>query len=191
MDISQAAAPRADQINADDALSGPLALNIVEVRRGSDEQPVNIITEEFGPGRPWKPCKSMLRVLIAAWGRDASVYAGRRLVLYRDPDVRFGKDAVGGLRISAMSHIDSRLTLALTITRGRRAPFTVDPLPDEPSQISAEAVAEFEQRIAGASTVDALKSVWDELKELDLGSHRAGLLSAINARKAEVEAAAS
>ena len=59
MDISQAAAPRADQINADDALSGPLALNIVEVRRGSDEQPVNIITEEFGPGRPWKPCKSM------------------------------------------------------------------------------------------------------------------------------------
>ena len=191
MDISQAAAPRADQINADDALSGPLALNIVEVRRGSDEQPVNIITEEFGPGRPWKTCKSMLRVLIAAWGRDASVYAGRRLVLYRDPDVRFGKDAVGGLRISAMSHIDSRLTLALTITRGRRAPFTVDPLPDEPSQISAEAVAEFEQRIAGASTVDALKSVWDELKELDLGSHRAGLLSAINARKAEVEAAAS
>jgi hypothetical protein len=32
-----------------------------------------------------------------------------------------------------MSHIDTRLTLALTVTRGRRAPFTVDPLPDAPT----------------------------------------------------------
>lgn len=132
MDISAAAQPRSDQLNADDLIGGPQLVTITEVRRGNDEQPVNIITKEFGPGRPYKPGKSMLRVLIAAWGKDASTYAGRRLMLYRDPDIRFGKDTVGGIRISAMSHIDTRLTLALTVTRGRRAPFTVDPLPDAP-----------------------------------------------------------
>lgn len=131
MDISAAAQPRSDQINADDLIGGPQVVHITGVRRGSSEQPVEIVTEEFGEGRPWRPSKSMIRVLIAAWGKDASVYAGRRLMLYRDPEVRFGKEAVGGIRVSAMSHINEKLTLALTVTRGRRAPYTVEPLPDE------------------------------------------------------------
>ena len=130
MDISTAAQPRSDQINADDLIGGPQIVTITEVRKGNDEQPVEIVTQEFGPGRPYRPGKSMIRVLIAAWGKEASTYTGRRLMLYRDPSITFGKDAVGGIRISAMSDIKSRLTLALTVTRGRRQPFTVDPLPD-------------------------------------------------------------
>jgi len=132
MDISTAAAPRSDQINADDLIGGPQLVTITEVRKGNDEQPVEIVTAEFGPRRPYKPGKSMIRVLIAAWGKEASTYTGRRLMIYRDPTVVFGKDAVGGIRISAMSHIDQRLTIALTMKRGMRAPFTVEPLPDEP-----------------------------------------------------------
>lgn len=132
MDISTAAAPRSDQLNADDLIAGPQQVTITEVRKGNDEQPVEIVTAEFGPRRPYKPGKSMIRVLIAAWGPQASEYKGRRLMLYRDPTITFGKDAVGGIRISAMSHIPQRLTLALTVTRGRRAPYTVDPLPDPP-----------------------------------------------------------
>lgn len=188
MDISAAAAPRADQINADDALSGPIMVTIAEVRRGSDEQPVNIITEEFGPQRPYKPCKSMIRVLIAGWGKDASVYAGRRLMLYRDADVRFGKDAVGGLRISAMSDIPSRLTLALTVTRGRRAPFIVEPLPDAPPAISTDDVAEFEVSIANAQTLDDLSNIGADLKTWNLGQHRQHLQDAWSRRKTEIEA---
>lgn len=130
MDISTAAQPKSDQLNADDLIGGPQLVTITEVRKGSDEQPVEIVTQEFGPKRPYKPGKSMIRVLLAAWGKEASTYTGRRLMLYRDPDITFGKDAVGGIRISAMSDIKTQLTLALTVTRGRRAPFTVDPLPD-------------------------------------------------------------
>lgn len=186
MDISAAAQPRSDQINADDLLAGPQLVTIVEVRRGTDEQPVNIITKEFGPGRPWKPSKSMIRVLIAAWGKDASVYAGRQIMLYRDPEVRFGKEAVGGIRISAMSHIDTRLTLALTVTRGRRAPFTVDPLPDTPAAISDEAADEFAQRIANAATMGDLDAIAADLKASELGAHRKRLQDTWAARKAEV-----
>jgi hypothetical protein len=138
MDISTAAAPKSDQLNADDLISGPQLVTIAEVRKGSDEQPVEIVTTEFGPGRPYRPGKSMIRVLIAAWGKEASEYTGRRLMLYRDPEIRFGKDAVGGIRISAMSDIKSRLVLALTVTRGKRAPFVVDPLPDAPPPASKQ-----------------------------------------------------
>ena len=87
------------------------------------EQPVELHNAEY-PGRPYKPGKSMRRVLIAAWGTDASVYVGRKITLYGDPTIRFGKDAVGGIRIRALSHIPEPLTVALTVTRGKRAPFT-------------------------------------------------------------------
>ena len=33
---------------------------------------------------------------------------------------------------SHVSHIDKPITVALTVTRGKRAPFTVQPLPDAP-----------------------------------------------------------
>lgn len=118
-------------MNADDLITGPRTFTIAEVRRAGGEQPVNVILAEFPSGRPFKPCKSMRRVMVAAWGKDASVYAGHRLTLYRDPKVRFAGDEVGGIRISHMSHIDKRLTLALTVTRGKRAPYTVEPLPDD------------------------------------------------------------
>ena len=39
---------------------------------------------------------------------------------------------MGGLRVSHVSHIDKPITVALTVTRGKRAPFTVQPLPDAP-----------------------------------------------------------
>lgn len=133
MDLTESIAPRSDQLNAEDLLTGPRIITITDVQRGTTEQPVNILTSEFGPGRPYKPSKTMRRVLVAAWGADAKAYVGRRLMIYRDPEITFGRDKVGGIRISAMSHIDSRLSLALTVTRGRRAPFTVDPLPPESS----------------------------------------------------------
>ncbi len=178
MDISTAAAPRSDQINADDLIGGPQLVTITEVRKGSDEQPVEIVTAEFGPKRPYRPGKSMIRVLIAAWGPQASEYAGRRLMLYRDPSITFGKDAVGGIRISAMSDIKSRLTLALTVTRGRRAPYTVEPLPDGPPAITDEKAAEFETRIAEAATIPDLEAVAADLRAWGLGGHAERLKAA-------------
>lgn len=132
-DMTAACAPRSDQINAEDLLTGPRTVTITDVKRGSSEQPVDIVTAEYGPGRPYKPSKTMRRMIVAAWGTNSSVYIGRRLTIYRDPDITFGRDRCGGIRISHLSHIDERLEIALTVTRGRRASFAVDPLPDEPA----------------------------------------------------------
>lgn len=129
MDLTNSIAPKSDQLNAEDLIAGPRTFTIAEVRAGSDEQPVNVHLVEF-PGRAYRPSKTERRIMVAAWGPESSVYAGRRLTLYRDPEVKFGGDKVGGIKISHLSHIDKRISIALTVTRGRRAPRVVEPLPD-------------------------------------------------------------
>lgn len=131
MDISQTTAPDSTQVNAEDFLSGPRTVTVVAVREGTAQQPVNIDLVEF-PGRAYRPNKTMRRVIEAAWGRDTDAYTGRRMTLYRDPEVTFGRDTPGGIKISNLSHIDRTITIALTVTRGRRAPVVVEPLPQSP-----------------------------------------------------------
>ena len=127
--MTETIAPRSDQMNADDLMTGPRTFTVAEVRAGSAEQPVDIHLAEFPAGRPWKPSKSMRRILVAAWGKDAEQYVGKRLTLFRDPSIKFGKDEVGGIRISHMSDLSRPLKVALTVTRGKRAPYVVEPLP--------------------------------------------------------------
>ena len=100
MDLTDSIAPKSDQLNAEDLLTGPRTFTIEKVAAGSIEQPVNVHLVEF-PGRPYRPSKSMRRLMVAAWGKESSVYAGRRLTLYRNPDIMFGKDKVGGIPPSA------------------------------------------------------------------------------------------
>lgn len=127
-DMSQVIVPKSDQINADDLIAGPVSITIRDVQiRGGQEQPVSIVFE--GSDKVFRPCKSMSRVLVAAWGADAKQYVGRSLTLYRDASVKWGGLEVGGIRISHMSHLDSAMTMALTATKGSRKPYTVKPLP--------------------------------------------------------------
>lgn len=190
MDISDTLTPRSDQLNAEDLLTGPRVFTVEKVTKGSAEQPVEIHLVGL-PGRPFKPSKTVCRLLVAAWGSEASAYAGRRMMLYRDPAVRFGGQDVGGIRVSALSDIKERITLALTVTRGKRAPFVVEPLADEPDGISADDAAEYENQIALVDTLDDLKALYEQLKSIELGSHRASLTAAVTARKAEIENAAA
>lgn len=132
-DMSAVIIPKSDQINADDLISGPVNVTIkaVAVRPGT-EQPVSI--DIGNPGKVFRPCKSMARVMVSAWGADSSKYVGRSMTLYRDPKVKWGGMEVGGIRISHMSHIDGPMTLALTETKQSRKPFTVKPLVVEKRQ---------------------------------------------------------
>ena len=137
MDLSETIAPRSDQQNYDDYLAGPRTVTIAAVTAGSPEQPVNIELQEY-PGRPFKPNKSMRRVLVIAWGADSTAYVGRRLTLVGNPAVKYGGKAVGGIEIANMSHLEKPLNVALTETRGKKRPFTVQPLPDAPAPRPAD-----------------------------------------------------
>lgn len=128
MNLSTTIIPKSDQLNADDLLAGPRTIKITAVESGSAEQPV-CIRYEGDNGRPYKPGKSMRRVLVGMWGSDGSAYLGRRLTLYCDKTVTFGPDTTGGIRISHASGITEPFELALTVKRGKRKPFRVEPMP--------------------------------------------------------------
>ena len=127
-DMSAVIIPKSDQLNADDLIAGPMTIKITQVTiRGGQEQPISI-SFEGDNGKPYKACKSMCRVMVSAWGADSKKYIGRSMTLYRDPTVRWGGMEVGGIRISHMSDIAKPITLALTMTKANRKPFTVQPL---------------------------------------------------------------
>lgn len=157
MDMTDTIIPKSDQLNAEDMLTGPRTVTITEVKRGNAEQPVAVHLDGL-PGRPYYPCKSMRRVLVAAWGPDASTYVGRRMKLYRDPAVRFGGMDVGGIRIEALSHIDKPMTLALTVTRGKRAPYVIKPLADDTPP--TEPVPNYMADARAAKTREEFRQVW-------------------------------
>ena len=161
MDITESLAANSNQQNADEYLSGPKTLTVSEVKKGSVEQPVEVHLVEF-PGKPFKPAKSVRRVLAAAWGTDASQWAGRRLTIYCDPDVKYAGKAVGGLRVSHVSHIDKPVTVALTVTRGKREPFTVQPLPDAAPYTPSQ---DWLALIQSATTVDEKRAIWQQATE--------------------------
>jgi hypothetical protein len=69
MDISDTIAPKSDQLNAEDLLSGERTFTITEVRViDAPEQPVSVYLAEFPSDRPWKPSKTSRRVLMMGWG---------------------------------------------------------------------------------------------------------------------------
>jgi len=80
MDLTESIAPKSDQLNAEDLLSGPRTFTIEKVTAGSAEQPVDVHLVEF-PGRPFKPSKTVRRIMVAAWGKDSAAYVGRKMTL--------------------------------------------------------------------------------------------------------------
>lgn len=131
LDISNTIEPDSSQLNADDLIGKDITVTVREVSKGTAEQPVNIHLQEYAD-RAYRPSKSMRRIIVAAWGPDASQYAGRSLQLFRNPDIKFGRDTVGGIEISAMSHLDKPLEVPLTVSRGKRRKFVVQPLQQKP-----------------------------------------------------------
>lgn len=121
--------PKSDQLNADDLTGGRTkTIKVTKVTLNSGDAQSCTINYEGDAGKPYKPGKSMRRILVNAWGADVTTYAGRSMTLYTDDSVRFGADTVGGIRISHLSHINEPVTFALTVTRGKKKPFTVKPL---------------------------------------------------------------
>lgn len=200
MDISESITPRSDQLNSEDLLAGPITVTVEKVTAGSAEQPVEIHIKER-PGRPYKPSKTMRRLIVLGWGPEASLYPGHQLTLYRNPDITFGKDRVGGIEISHLSHIEQAFTVALTTTRGRRKDFTVKPLqvqhpttsatPDRDAQHATPVqdpvlVDEWISVINEASTIAQLEAAWRGAIGADV-AREPDVIAAKDKRKTELK----
>lgn len=161
MDITSTLEAKSNQLNTDDLIAGPRTISITKVSAGNADQPV-AVSFDGDQGKPWYPCKSMRRVLVAAWGPDASQYVGRRVTLFRDPSVTYGGIQVGGIRISHLSGLDGPLSIALTVTRQKRAPYKVQPLAPAPAPAApAASAAPSEDLLAQAEAYCRLSGLTD------------------------------
>lgn len=159
MNITDTIEPKVDQLTADHLIGRTLTIRITDVRLSAGEQPCEIRYENDN-GLPYRPGKSMRRVLVHCWGADVKQYVGRSLTLYRDDDVQFGGLKVGGIRISHMSHINGPMTLALTAKKGSKKAFKVQPLVvEQPTDKAAAGSAALVARIEAAADMAALEAI--------------------------------
>lgn len=172
--------PKSDQLNADDLLTGPITVRITEVKRGDNDQPVVVQIEGY---RPYKPCKSMRRVMIGAWGDRGADWVGKSMTLYCDPSVKFGGVQVGGIRISHMSHIEHALSMMLTTTRSRRAQYTVQPLAGNHGVID-----QLMASITACDTIEALEQRGADIAEAAQGIDKSSMTPVRAAYKAKKQA---
>lgn len=156
-DLRDTIVPKSDQLNADQLLGGPMTIRVTAVRRGSEDQPI-IIGYENDAGRPYKPCKSMRKVLIFAWGEDGSQWVGRMMTLYNKQDVKWGGVEVGGIRISHLSHVTADIKLSLAATRGKKEPIIIKKIDVNDPIVAARAKLES----AARAGMDSLKAAWAE-----------------------------
>ena len=148
---------KTDQLNFEDFLGGVVrTVTITDVRAGTKEQQYDLAIE--GDTRVWRPAVTVLKLMAAAWGTDAKDWVGRRAELYGDPTVTFGREKVGGIRVSRLSNLpDGKpFSVALTETRGKRKVHTVDPLPD------VAPVVDYDALLADATTPDEVKAIGNQ-----------------------------
>lgn len=128
-DITSAIEPKSDQLNSDDLALGPKTITITKVTiKESGDQRVSIFFEGDN-GKPWKPAKTMTRLMGALWKtRESADFVGKSVTLYRDDTVTWGALAVGGIRVSHVSHIEDKTIVMVRQKKGVSAPVTVLPL---------------------------------------------------------------
>lgn len=168
IDLSDTIKANSNHLTADDLLGGAITIKIRDIKKLSGDQPVAIYYHGDND-KPWLPCKTMRRILIGAWGKDGSVYIDRELTLYRDDSVKYAGLNVGGIRISHMSHIDKKLTLIVTMSQGKKAPYTVEPLGaskeltlDDKKKAASDAAEKLITDIIACETLEGLDTLMSD-----------------------------
>jgi len=197
--LEQAIAPKSDQLNSDDLVTGPMTIKITDIGYYQESGKTKIsIRFDGDQGKPWKPCTTMARLMATVWevpkDDDGSALIGHSLTVYRDPSVKWSGMAVGGIRISHMDTIDKERVEMVTITRGKKEAMIIKPLKlaatvtpitpkaDKAKEGSDALIAMIENCMTGDELADLLADA-DVKKKMDyLESKRPELAKEVNAR---------
>lgn len=166
IDMTKAIVIKTDQLNADDLISGPRTIKVRDIKlKDSGEQRAHIFFDGDN-GKPYKPNTSMLKILCAIWGKNGTQWIGRSMTLFNDKTVKWAGQAVGGIRISHMSHIEAKQTHVIAVSRGVKKPYTVLPLQSEPQQSQSGEHALSDAKAAARLGKDAFTNWWQTNKHL-------------------------
>ena len=152
---------KSDQLNAVD-IPQPITRTVTKViRNDTKEQPASIVLDD--QKRPYKPCKSMLRVLVSCWGFDPALWLGRQMTLFCDPSVKWAGESVGGIRISHLSHLPGNKDVQLNESKHKKITWTVFNIE---TKVEPERITKATKAIAACKTVEDLAKVWKQCEPL-------------------------
>ena len=154
-ELIETLAPKSDQLNATDLIAGPKRIRITKVVLNDDPKQKASIYFDGDNGKPYKPCLSMRRLLVLIYGKGTSL-TGKEIVLFRDAEVVFGGEKVGGIVISHASHITAPQRHVLPVSKGKIKVFTVEPL-------AVETYAAELKTLTDCTTLDQLKAAFSAL----------------------------
>jgi|SRR5690625_72045 len=186
MDISKTIEAKSDQLNAADIMQ-PVTVTITDVRKGDADQPVWISLAEY-EGKFFKPAKTVRRVLVHCWGADAAQYIGRQMTLYNDPSVTWAGEAVGGIRVSHLSHITRSMTFPLPVSRGKRQKVTIEKIetPQQPPQQPVQEPTDWQAEITAANgDTDRLRALWQRASQGNAGQDVLDQIQAVATQQGE------
>lgn len=157
--VLKAIEPKSDQLNADDLIGCSVVVTIKEVRRGDEQQKIVLIID--GGLRPYKPSKSMARVIVQLFGADPIKWVGQSLELYRDPTVKWAGVAVGGIRISGAT-IERDTELMVTISKTKREAIKIKAIKvaNDPSERIEKAIV----ALRSAVDLETLGKYWASIE---------------------------
>jgi hypothetical protein len=163
LDVTKAMEPKSDQLNADDFLTGARDVRIASVDVDNTRDKKVWIYIEGETKKPWKPSVTYLRVIYVIWGTpNAALWIGRELTLYRDPEIHFGPEKVGGIAISNMDGIERPTAVSVTKTRGKKQTIIIKPfISKDAPKIDVEAV-QADALAAASKGKDAFTKWWRE-----------------------------
>lgn len=182
-DFEKTLEAKSDQINAADLVGREMTITITGVTvnlREAQKTDFKIAESE----KLYRPCLGMRRLIASIWGTNPQLFIGRSLTIYRDPEVVYGGDVMGGIRISAASHIDGEKKIPIRTSRTKVKTYTVRPIqanapaasqtqpvdPDDLPEAQAEAAkgtVSFKAWYAANPDKRAgIKGAMDELKQI-------------------------
>jgi hypothetical protein len=162
IDFTDTIIAKSDQLNASD-IAGSMTIEITDAKKlQGPDQPVHIFYKGCND-KPWKPCKTMRRVISLTWGAKVDL-KGRAITLICDPTVTFGGQEVGGIRITHMSHINKPKVMPVRISRNKVVKYTV--LPIVPSKAVTKEVPQMPEPQAEVTVKQATPEQVTELEGL-------------------------
>jgi hypothetical protein len=160
--LLQTIVAKSDQLNAVDLVGGSQTYKVAKVSKCEGEQPVAIDIGD--PKRPFKPCKSMRRVLIACWGANPVLWVGRQMTLFCDENVKWAGESVGGIRISHLSNLDvPKRDVQLNESRHKKTTWTVFNIE---TKVETGRISKATKAIAACKTSEELAKVWKQCEPL-------------------------
>lgn len=116
-----------------------------------------------GEDLPYIPCLTVRRKLSHCGIVKATDVPGVHVRLYVEPDVHFGKEKVGGVRLSAISSINEKIEVYLQDRQKKKRRWIIQPLKIEEQDIEEEKKIDWALDIDRCASVVDLRSLWSKM----------------------------